>query len=442
MIKDFLLEQQQAEKVILLSFQWGNAKGAEARAEASLAELVRLAESAELEVLGTAIQRRESIDPAYYGGKGKLLELADEAKKVGADCLVLDAELSGSQMSEIQHLTDLKVIDRSLLILDIFAQRARTRAGKIQVEIAQLEDRATRLRGSVDWMSRLGGGIGTRGPGETQLETDRRHIQRRINKLKRDLAKIAKQRENVRRSRRDQDILTVAVVGYTNAGKSSLINAVCGANLYACDRLFATLDPLVRRLEVDGHEIVLLDTVGFVRELPPRLADAFEATLDEVKEADMILQVTDISDPDRARQVEVVEEQLLELKVNLKPRIHVLNKLDLNPAAADERYFYRHGENLKEIAVSVKTGENIDELVSMIVSMADQNLLPFHLVLPYGQEDFLSEVRNKGRIESLQYLDEGYDVRFRLPRAQLGLLERHKASLEEGLRGLEAHQEG
>ena len=138
----------------------------------------------------------------------------------------------------------------------------------------------------------------------------------------------------------------------------------------------------------------------------------------------------------------MVEEQLLELKVNLKPGIHVLNKLDLNPAAADERYFYRHGENLKEIAVSVKTGENIDELVSMIVSMADQNLLPFHLVLPYGQEDFLSEVRNKGRIESLQYLDEGYDVRFRLPRAQLGLLERHKASLEEGLRGLEAHQEG
>ena len=302
MVHEFLLDEQKAEKVILLSFQWGQGAAAAARAEASLAELNRLADSAGLEILGEAVQQREKIDPAYYGGKGKLAELGEEAKRLGADCLVLDGELSGSQMSAIQKLTEMKVIDRSLLILDIFAARAKTKAGKIQVEIAQLEDLNARLRGSVEWLSRLGGGIGTRGPGETQLETDRRHIQRRLNKLKRQLKDIAVQRDNVRRRRQKNEIMTVAVVGYTNAGKSSLINALCGAELYACDRLFASLDPLVRKLDIDGHEIVLMDTVGFVRELPPRLAEAFTATLDEIKEADIIMQVTDISDPDREAQ--------------------------------------------------------------------------------------------------------------------------------------------
>ncbi|MDO5734079.1 MAG: GTPase HflX [Eubacteriales bacterium] len=423
MFHEFLLAEQAAEKVILLSFQWGSDGVAAQVAEASLAELERLADSAGLEILGTAIQRREKIDPAYYGGKGKMQELGEEAKRIGADCLVIDGELTGSQMSAIQKLTELKVIDRSLLILDIFAARAKTKAGKIQVEIAQLEDLNARLRGSVEWLSRLGGGIGTRGPGETQLETDRRHIQRRLSKLKRQLKQISTQRDNLRRKRQQQDLVTVAVVGYTNAGKSSLINALCGSDLYACDRLFASLDPIVRRVDLSGHEILLLDTVGFVRELPPRLAEAFTATLDEIKEADLILQVTDISDPDRAAQIAVVEEQLLQLSVNLKPRIHVLNKLDLNPAAKSERYFYRHSEKVKEMAVSVKSGEGMDQLLETLVEMADYNLLPFNLLLPYGREKLLQSIREHGRIESLNYAEQGYEVRFKLPAAQLGLIE-------------------
>ncbi|MDO5738491.1 MAG: GTPase HflX [Eubacteriales bacterium] len=423
MFHEFLLAEQKAEKVILLSFQWGSGDIAAARAEASLAELVRLAESADLEIIGESIQQREIIDPAYYAGKGKLIELGQMAKELGADCLVLDAELSGSQMSAIQKLIELKVIDRSILILDIFAARAKTKEGKIQVEIAQLEDLNARLRGSVEWLSRLGGGIGTRGPGETQLETDRRHIQRRLTKLKSQLKGIAKQRENVRKRRQQNEVVTVAVVGYTNAGKSSLINALCDSELYACDRLFASLDPLYRKLEVEGHEIVLMDTVGFVRELPPRLAEAFTATLDEIRTADIILQVTDISDPDREAQIAVVEEQLLKLGCNLKPRIHVMNKLDNNPEAIHERHFFRQSDYLKEIKISVKTGEGLSELRETLVELADMRLLPLNLQLPYGSEKILETIRRYGRIEELSYTEAGYQLRCKLPASQMSVLE-------------------
>lgn len=395
--------------------------------EASLQELVELCEACEIEVVGKSLQRRPGLDPATAAGKGKILELAEMAELLEANCLIFDGELSGSQMATIAELSDLKVLDRTLLILDIFARRAKTSEGVLQVEIAQLQDRLSRLSGSGQALSRLGGGIGTRGPGESKLESDRRHIQSRITKLKRRLQQVAKRRQLIRAQREEREAYTIAVCGYTNAGKSSLINALCASDLEAYDQVFATLDPLVRRLPQEGPELLLTDTVGFIRRLPHELVEAFKSTLDEVRGADFIIQVTDGSDPEAAEQCQMVDDLLYSLEVSNKPRIHVLNKLDLvspDQLAGGGFFPSTRESNLKECWVSVRTGQGLPELRQAILDMVSQDWEQVSWRISYADSAKLAIIRQQAWINQLEYGDEGILVSFLAPRpviARLGL---------------------
>lgn len=382
--------------------------------ERSLKELEELAEACGLEVVAQASQYVDSVNPAFFAGKGKLLELKEIAQALEADTLILDHELSGSQMRNIAELTDLKVLDRTLIILDIFARRAVTDEGALQVEIAQLKDRRTRLTGAGKALSRLGGGIGTRGPGETQLETDRRHIDQRVSTLERRLKKVRKRR-HLTRHRRLEKTMVGAVIGYTNAGKSTLVNRLCDADLFTMDQVFATLDPKARRLSGEGTDILLVDTVGFVRKLPHHLVEAFAATLDEVTYADFIIEVCDSSDPSIHEQLDIVEDQLKYLKADHKPRIRVFNKIDLLAEADRETLFRpkRFPEN-RTFHVSAKTGAGMDELKRGIREMIAEIMLPFHLVIPFDRLAKLDFIREYGMIERLRYTDEGADVHFRI----------------------------
>jgi len=269
---------QENNKALLLGVYLTSEEGTKESAEYSLRELSELTEAAGLEVVGESLQARSKFDPTYAAGQGKLNELAELADALEADTLVLDLNLSGSQMRNISELTGLKILDRTLIILDIFALRATTMEGRLQVEIAQLNDRATRLVGAGLALSRLGGGIGTRGPGETQLETDRRHIQRRIKTLKKNLKELHKRRKLTRENRERNQLITGAIVGYTNAGKSTLMNALCESDLHTMDQVFATLDPTARRIKDSDIPILLIDTVGFIRKLPHQLVEAFQST--------------------------------------------------------------------------------------------------------------------------------------------------------------------
>lgn len=298
--------------------------------ERSLAELGELAKSAGAEVLGQIYQKRDRIDKRYYVGEGKLAEIKEMAQALEANCLICDDELSPAQLRNIEEFTDLKIIDRSLLILDIFAGRATTAEGKLQVALAQEQYRLPRLQFMLGFNSRLGGGIGTRGPGETLKETDRRHIQRRISNLKAKLQELGKKRE-ISRQKRAKSAYSVAIVGYTNAGKSSLINKLCKADLYAEDKVFATLDPAVKPLWLpDLHkDLLLIDTVGFIRKLPHHLVESFKSTLEEAARADVLLVVSDVSDSQALPALQVVEELLKEIGAASVPRIYVCNKMDL-----------------------------------------------------------------------------------------------------------------
>ena len=305
-----LNQMDQTERAIVVGV-WLRGQQDEQSAVTSLDELSELVEAAGAVVVGSLIQKRERIDSATVIGSGKLAEASAAAEELDATTLVFDMELSGSQLRNIQDETKLKILDRTLVILDIFARRARSSEGQLQVELAQLKDRASRLTGMGQVLSRLGGGIGTRGPGETQLETDRRHISRRIHALSEQLKKVRRRRERTRNQRQQSDVFSVAVVGYTNAGKSTLVNQLCDAELLTMDQVFATLDPTARRLKTDaGWPIVLIDTVGFIRNLPHHLVEAFQATLEEVTNCDLVLQVTDLSDPDAINQAEIVQQEL------------------------------------------------------------------------------------------------------------------------------------
>lgn len=333
--------------------------------EESLIELGRLAESAGATVAGTILQERDAPDPRYLIGKGKAEEI--KARWRGRiDLLVVDEELSGSQQRSLEELTGWKTVDRPALILDIFAQRAKTREGKLQVEMAQLDYRLPRLVGRGADLSRLGGGIGTRGPGETQLETDRRAIRRRMATVRRELAKVRRHRALLRRPRRRHAIPIVALVGYTNAGKSTLFNALTHSGVMTDNALFVTLDPILRRVtSADGFVFLLFDTVGFIRRLPPQLVAAFKATLEELDEADLLLHLIDASHPQMMEQKQTVDTILGELGLLDKPIVEVFNKVDLLPGRVDQAAFAGYS-TAPRVAISALRGYGLDRLREVV----------------------------------------------------------------------------
>lgn len=370
--------------------------------EESLRELARLAETAGAQVVGMFLQKRDRPDTALFIGKGRAEELAREAQALEADLCIFDEELSGIQTRNLEDVLRVKVIDRTTLILDIFAQRATSAEGKLQVELAQLQYQSTRLIGQGLVLSRLAGGIGTRGPGESKLEMNRRRIRERMTELRRRLDTLEKQRELRRKSRERNEIPVVALVGYTNAGKSTLLNHLTGADVYVQDQLFATLDAVSRRLETKEHTpYLLVDTVGFIRKLPHALVSAFRSTLDEAVLADVLVIVSDGASDQMQAQHDTVEQVLQELGATEQPRIEVLNKCDLGFAAPSIP-----GATL----VSAKTGEGLDELKQRIANELQKTYAPVTFFLPFAQYGLMSQLRPLGRVVSEQHTDKGTEL--------------------------------
>lgn len=413
------------ERAILAALVLDNSTTGLEEAERSLNELAELVWAAGGEAVGRGLQRRSSPDPTYLVGKGKILELRAACEAQSATMIVFDNELTGSQIRNIEKLTDAKVVDRTLVILDIFASRARSREGKLQIELAQLQYRLSRLVGLGQSLSRLGGGIGTRGPGESKLESDRRHISRRVLTLKKSLADMKTQRDRTRLHRHESEILTLAVVGYTNAGKSTLINKLCESNLLTADQVFATLDPSVRRLTLpNGSTVLLVDTVGLIRKLPHHLIEAFHATLEEAADADAILEVIDAADPDAASQMAVVEALLVQLEAAALPRFYVFNKMDRlpdGPVSADPDLVDRDpaglsteltaslpvGQRQQSFFVSALSGDGLETLIQAITDFSASSQLAAELLLPYHEAGLLDYIRSYGHLDKVEYLSEG-----------------------------------
>lgn len=368
--------------------------------EESLDELRELARTAGAEVAGVICQKRPAIDPATCVGSGFLNDMADFCRDNGVDLIIFDRELSPVQMRNIEKATDVRTIDRTMLILDIFAGRARSSEGKLQVELAQLRYMLPRLTGKGIEMSRLGGGIGTRGPGETKLETDRRHIHRRIDTLKEKLGEVARQRSRQRERRKRDGVISVAIVGYTNAGKSTLLNALTDAGVLSEDMLFATLDPTARALELpSGSSVMLVDTVGFIRRLPHHLIEAFKSTLEEAVQADVILNVCDCSSSVFRDHLAITGKLLDELGAGGKPVITVLNKID--KADADELY------GMEGVRISAKNGEGFDSLLETIEKSLPVQKARVTLLFPFADIGQSSVVRENGAVLSEEYTGQG-----------------------------------
>lgn len=384
-----------------------------ADAEDSLRELEELTTSAGAWVVGTALQRSPEPDPATLLGHGKVNEVRGEARAAGADLVVFDHDLTPTQLRNLEKSLDLKVLDRTQLILDIFARRARSREGQLQVELAQLNYLLPRLSGHGTVLSRLGGGIGTRGPGEQKLEMDRRRIRRRIRNLQEGIERVRSQRALHRAHRRDRNLYIVALVGYTNAGKSTLFNALTSARVVTSARLFATLDPTVRAMPLDTHRTALLsDTVGFIRKLPPHLVAAFRATLEELEEARLLLHVTDASDPHHAGQDAAVETLLENLGVASTPRLHVWNKLDLVTPAERRKL----GATEHSVSVSARTGDGLEKLrqeISRRLSADPVVEADFELASSDGRQ--LAMLHRAGTVVSTHYSAGKIFVRARVP---------------------------
>ncbi len=379
--------------------------------EASLDELSELAETAGAETVAKVIQNREAVHPGTYIGKGKIQEVRSLLAALDANGVICDDELSPAQMNNLEKELECKVMDRTLLILDIFAARAVTSEGKIQVELAQLKYRAARLVGLRDSLSRLGGGIGTRGPGEKKLETDRRLIRTRISALKSELKQVEKHRDLIRTNRSRGSLKTAAIVGYTNAGKSTLLNKLTGAAVQAEDKLFATLDPTTRLLELkDGQQLLLTDTVGFIRKLPHHLVEAFKSTLEEAKYADYIIHVVDASNPQAEMQMHVVYETLRELGASGKKVITLLNKQDLAVGSGlrDLRADYA-------VKCSAKTGQGLDELKDILSKLLSENQIYIEELFSYREGGKLQRIREYGHLLSEEYRDDGIYVKARVP---------------------------
>lgn len=370
-------------------------------AEASIDELAELADTAGAEVLAKFIQNRESPDNAAYLGEGKLREIRDFCRQQEADLLILDDELSGIQLRNIEEITGVHAIDRTTLILDIFAGRARSREGRIQVELAQQKYRLPRLIGLGKQLSRLGGGIGTRGPGETKLESDRRHIRRRIDALEAELKALGENRARIRQRRSKNGAITAAVVGYTNVGKSTLLNLLTTAEVYVQDQLFATLDPTARELTLpNGQRIILVDTVGLIQRLPHQLVEAFHSTLEEAADADLILNVCDCSDPAVDRQLEVTRQLLSDLGCGGIPTLTVYNKIDLCPDP--ERFV----GNDHTVYISAAKRQNIHGLLHAMETALSEKMRQVTLEIPYSEGSLLNLLRKRGRVRKEEFLED------------------------------------
>lgn len=370
-------------------------------AEASIDELAELADTAGAEVLAKFIQNRESPDNATYLGEGKLREIRDFCRQQEADLLILDDELSGIQLRNVEEITGVHAIDRTTLILDIFAGRARSREGRIQVELAQQKYRLPRLIGLGKQLSRLGGGIGTRGPGETKLESDRRHIRRRIDALEAELKALGENRARIRQRRSKNGAITAAVVGYTNVGKSTLLNLLTTAEVYVQDQLFATLDPTARELTLpNGQRIILVDTVGLIQRLPHQLVEAFHSTLEEAADADLILNVCDCSDPAVDRQLEVTRQLLSDLGCGGIPTLTVYNKIDLCPDP--ERFV----GNDRTVYISAAKRQNINGLLHAMETALSEKMRQVTLEIPYSEGSLLNLLRKRGRVRKEEFLED------------------------------------
>lgn len=374
-------------------------------AQSSMAELYELAKTAGAEVLSHIIQKREAVKTATCVGSGCLEEIADYCKNNEVDLIIFDRELTPTQIRNIEDKTDVRVIDRTMLILDIFAQRARSKEGKLQVELAQLKYMLPRLTGKGTAMSRLGGGIGTRGPGETKLETDKRHIRTKMEKIKERLRESENHREQLKKRREKDGVITVAIVGYTNAGKSTLMNYLTDAGVLAQDKLFATLDPTSRALKLpSGVSVMLIDTVGLVRRLPHHLVEAFKSTLEEAAQADIILNVCDASSEEAAIHLEVTQNLLESLGCSGSPIIPVLNKCDKVQGLDDIPIIG------KSVRISAKTGQGVERLLEVIDENLPVRMKKGRFLLPFDKVGLSAEVRRGGTLLSEKYTESGLEI--------------------------------
>ncbi|MBQ2191979.1 MAG: GTPase HflX, partial [Clostridia bacterium] len=401
----------EAEKAILVGIDSGEGYD-------TLEELKELAKTAGAEVAAKVALSKRPIDNATYIGSGKAEELSLLGSEKNADLFIFDDELSAVQQRNLEEILGCAVIDRTTLILDIFAARASSREGKLQVELAQMRYRLPRLLGQGQVLSRLGGGIGTRGPGEKKLEIDRRRIRRRIYELETELSEIEKQRGLRRTSRKANRVPLVALVGYTNAGKSTMLNRLTASDVLAEDMLFATLDPVVRQITLSGGtEALISDTVGFINKLPHDLVQAFHSTLEEVSNADLILHIIDYSSPYHERQMQVVDEVLASLNASDIPTIRVFNKIDKSeqpaPSASDS-----------QISVSAKTGENVETLLDMIEHALNSSRTEIELLVPYAKYEAIAMIRERGMLLSEEHTAEGTLIRARLDQADIGQLKK------------------
>ena len=402
-----LQQSEEKERAVIVGLSCRIFSEEENSSEESLEELAALVDTAGGRVVGTVLQNRGEPDVHSYIGDGKAREIAELCKNNDAELVVFDNELSPSQQRSLEEIMECRVLDRSGLILDIFAGRARTAEGKLQVELAQYKYLLPRLTGMWGHLVRqtASGGkspIGTRGPGETQLETDRRHVRIHMQKLEKQLEDVRRTRELQRKRRRKNDIPVVAIVGYTNAGKSTLLNRLTGSSIEANNRLFDTLDTSTRYLKIsDGCEVVISDTVGFIRRLPTHLIEAFKATLEELEYADLILHVIDVSNPDWIAQAKVTEKLIDELATENVPRLEVFNKADVCPI-----------EELvgKGLLISARTGEGIDELLSAIEREVGKTVKKVHLSLPFRRGDLVDLLRREAHIEKIDYTENGIEI--------------------------------
>ncbi|MCR5691356.1 MAG: GTPase HflX [Eubacterium sp.] len=405
--------EQDRERVILLAVDLSKNDDSTS-VEISLDELEELAETAGAETVGRLVQKREAFHPGTYIGKGKIEELKEMIALQNADTVVCDDELSPAQITNLGKELGVKIIDRTVMILDIFAAHARTSEGKLQVELAQLRYRSSRLTGFGTAMSRLGGGIGTRGPGEKKLEMDRRLIKDRISLLNRHLKEVVQNRDTMRKQRSKNQTPTVAIVGYTNAGKSTLLNALTDAGILSEDKLFATLDPTTRALEIKkGQKILFTDTVGFISKLPHQLIRAFRSTLEEAKYADMILHVVDASNENYDLQMEVVYETLRELEVGDKPVLTAFNKMDR--IEGSDQSAFKDLKADKVVHISAKKKKGLEDLLNQVEQILNAGMTYIEKVIPYEEAGKIQQIRQYGKLESEEYVQEGIAIKAYVP---------------------------
>lgn len=394
---------EKKERVLLAGVHTGAMDSLSDTTEESIAELCELAKTADAEVVATVIQNKPEIEAATYMGEGKLEEIKEFIAAEDIDAVIFDDELSPVQIRNLSELLEVKVIDRTVLILDIFAARAKSGEGKLQVELAQQKYLLPRLRGMGAVLSRTGGGIGTRGPGETKLESDRRHISRRIAALEADIKEIGKHRELLRSRRKKDGVITACLVGYTNAGKSTLMNTLTDSGVLAEDKLFATLDTTSRAITLpDNRKILLTDTVGFIRKLPHHLVQAFKSTLTETAEADVLIYVIDASNPQYQTHIKVVDSVLSDIGAGGKPTVYVYNKVDL----VDDALGFSCDEK-NSVGISAKTGENIEKLIDLIAETAPGKKREITVLIPYSCGSLVNELHQNQKILSEEFLAEG-----------------------------------